>query len=97
MLTRTRGLSVLRCCVIKRSNAITSTPTMQTLRQCSTKPNTKVDSKNEFKFTWKSFAVGALACVATGAYFENQKREKLEESKCSISFSHRVFSILLNL
>lgn len=51
---------------------------MQTLRQCSTK-NKKTAAKNEFKFTWKSFAFGSLACVATGAYFEYQKREKLEE------------------
>jgi hypothetical protein len=38
-------------------------------------------SSNEFKFTWKSFAIGALACVATGAYFEYQKRQKLEEGE----------------
>jgi hypothetical protein len=53
---------------------------MQTFRQFSSQ-NKKTAPKNEFKFTWKSFAVGALACVATGAYFEYQKREKLEESK----------------
>eukprot|EP00603_Paraphysomonas_imperforata_P002296 CAMPEP_0114429468 /NCGR_PEP_ID=MMETSP0103-20121206/9506_1 /TAXON_ID=37642 ORGANISM="Paraphysomonas imperforata, Strain PA2" /NCGR_SAMPLE_ID=MMETSP0103 /ASSEMBLY_ACC=CAM_ASM_000201 /LENGTH=257 /DNA_ID=CAMNT_0001598815 /DNA_START=118 /DNA_END=891 /DNA_ORIENTATION=- len=50
------------------------------IRQCTTNnTNKKTSPKNEFKFTWKSFAVGALACVATGAYFEHQKREKLEE------------------